>query len=200
VREALRRIGGVQRGPLGWLLSNAGLVQKILLPVMQRNPAGNAITRDTVAITILRGGIKENIVPGEVEAVINARLLPGSSLDRFVEKLRKRIGDDRVELTVEAWPGRDRPTTFDSATFASIEAVASALFEDPARPLVIIPAISPGTTDSRYYSQAGLECYRFHPLILDASERSGLHGVNERISVENLERGTRFYLNLLQTL
>jgi carboxypeptidase PM20D1 len=200
VREALWRLGGVQGFPAKWLWRNPGVFRKVVLRNLQKNAGGNAITRDTVALTILRGGIKNNIIPGEVEAVVNARLLPGSSSEEFVQALRARIDDDRVQITTESWPARDRPTPLDTPTFRAIEGVAGAIFGDHGDPLVMIPMIAPGTTDSRYFAEAGLECYRFHPLVLDADDRSGVHGIDERISIENLERGTRFYLNLLQVL
>ncbi len=200
MREALWRIGGVLGFPTSWMFRNPWVFRRTVLRNLQSTPGGNAMTRDTVAITMLRGGIKDNIIPREVEAVLNARLLPGSPPERFIEELGARIGDDRVQIAAEAWSGRDRATPWDTPTFRAIEAVAGALFGGGEAPFVMIPLIAPATTDSRYYSDAGLECYRFHPLILDRSERSGVHAVDERVSIENLERGTRFYLNLIQVL
>jgi carboxypeptidase PM20D1 len=200
LREALWRIGGARGFPAAWLLRNPAVFRRIILRDLQRTPGANAMTRDTVAITMLRGGIKDNIIPGEVEAVLNARLLPGNPAEKFTDELRARIGDDRVQVEAEAWSGSDRATPWDSPTFRAIEAVAGALFGGGEQPLVMIPLIAPATTDSRYYSEAGVECYRFHPLLLDRAERSGVHAIDERVSIENLERGTRFYLNLIQVL
>ena len=130
----------------------------------------------------------------------NVRLLPGNRPEDFERELRARIADQRVQITTEPWPGTDRPTAFDTPTFRAIEAVAGAVFADLSEPLLMVPMIAPATTDCRHYSGAGLECYRFHPLILSSDELSGIHGIDERISVANLERGTRFYLNLIQVL
>jgi len=200
MREAMWRIGGAQGFPASWLFRNPSIFSRILLPNLQKDPGSNALTRDSVAITMLSGGIKENIIPREVEAVVNARLMPGRSLEEFVDLLRKRIGDERVTIAAERWPGRDRATPWDTPTFKAIEAVAGAVFADIDAKLVMTPAIAAATTDSRYYAEAGLECYRFHPLVLTRDEVSGIHGVDERISIANLERATRFYLNLIQIL
>ena len=132
--------------------------------------------------------------------MLNARVLPGNSPEELVTSLRARIDDDRVQITTESWPGRDRSTPLDTPTFKAIEAVAGAVFAELSNPLVMIPMIAPGATDCRYFAEAGLECYRFHPLVLGPDERSGVHGIDERISISNLERGTRFYLNLIQVL
>jgi carboxypeptidase PM20D1 len=200
VREALWRIGGAQGFPAKLVMRNPGVFRRVILGVLQKNPGGNAVIRDTAAITILRGGIKDNIIPGKVEAAVNARLLPGSLPEDFLRALSARIDDDRVQITTEFWPGRDRPTPLDTTTFRAIEAVAGAVFAELSNPLVMIPMIAPGATDCRYFAEAGLECYRFHPLVLGADVRGGVHGIDERISISNLERGTRFYLNLIQVL
>jgi carboxypeptidase PM20D1 len=200
VREAMWRVGGAMGFPAKWLFRNPGVFRRVLLRNLQKDPGGNAVTRDVLAITMLRGGIKENIIPREVEAMVNARLMLGSSPEEFVDRLRNRINDERVQISPEVWPGRDRPTSWDTPAFRAIEAVASAVLGRPEAPIVMVPLIAAATTDSRYYAEAGLECYRFHPLVLDADELRGVHGVDERISISNLERGTRFYLNLIQVL
>jgi carboxypeptidase PM20D1 len=200
LREMLWRIGGAQ-GFVGRLVvRNPRVFGRAILRNLEKTPPGNAAVRNTIAITILRGGIKDNIIPGEVEAVANARLLPGSDVEDFERELRERIGDDRVGISCESWPGSDRPTSFDTPTFHAIEAVAGAVFADLADPLLMVPMVTPATTDCRHYSGAGLECYRFHPLVVSSDELAGIHGIDERISIANLERGTRFYLNLIQIL
>jgi carboxypeptidase PM20D1 len=200
VREALWRIGGAQGWMARTVLRHPRLFGRAVLGLLQKNPVGGATVCDTVAITMLRGGIKENIIPGEVEAVANARLLPGTDRDEWVEALRRRIADERVEITADSWPGADRATPLGTPTFEAIEAVMGAVFADSPENLIVVPMIAPGATDCRYYAEAGLECYRFHPVVLDANQRSGIHGIDERISLTDLERGTRFYLNLIQAL
>ncbi len=198
--ETLWRFGGAKGPPLAWVMRNPGLFRSLLLGIFARTKAGNAVVRDTVALTMVRAGVKDNMLPGEVSAVLNARLLPGHEPDGFVEQLRDRIADPRVEVETRCWPGRDQAGTWTTPTFAAMEAALAAGIGPVDDPLVVVPVISPGTTDSRWFSEAGLEAYRFHPLVLDAGERARIHGIDERVSLANLERGTRFYQLLFETL
>ena len=200
MRETLWRLGGAKGFPLSWILRNSRLFQPLLLGIFQRTTAGNAVVRDTVAITVVRAGEKENVLPGLAEATLNARLLPGQQPERFLDLLRARIADPRVELSMTTWPGQDRMGGWDTPTFRAIEASIAATVGPLEHPLVVVPVVTPGTTDSRWFTEVGLEAYRFHPLLLDAAERAGIHGVDERVSLDNLARGTRFYHALFQLL
>ena len=42
--------------------------------VILTRKVGNAVTRNTVALTILDAGVKDNVVPGAASATLNARL------------------------------------------------------------------------------------------------------------------------------
>jgi carboxypeptidase PM20D1 len=200
LRETLHRIGGAKGGASKLLLRNAAIFGPLLLRVLGATSAGNAVVRDTVAITVVRAGRVENALPSLATATLNVRLLPGHSPEGFMTQLRARIGDERVQLEAVAWPGEDRLGSWKTPTFAAIEAALGVSVGELADPLLVTPVITPGTTDSRWFTEAGLEAYRFHPLLLDAGERARIHGIDERVSVDNLTRGTRYYTVLFGLL
>jgi acetylornithine deacetylase/succinyl-diaminopimelate desuccinylase-like protein len=50
-----------------------------------------------------------------------------------------------------------------------------------------------GGTDSRFFRKMGTVCYGFHPMRSDmpyGKMKEGIHGIDERISIENLVFGT----------
>ncbi len=200
LRETLWRIGGAKGFPLGIVLRNPTIFWPLLQRIFAKTAAGNAVIRDTVGITIVRAGAKENVLPGLAEATLNARLLPGNEPAAFLDELRARVAEPRVELSMKVWPGRDRIGSWETDTFRAIEGALAATVGPLDAPLVMVPIVTPGTTDARYFAEAGLEAYRFHPLIMDADERSRIHGVDERVSVDNLARGTRYYQVLFRSL
>jgi len=200
LRETLWRLGGAKGFPLSVVLRNPWLFRSVLLGIFQRTTAGNAVIRDTAAITVVRAGSKENVLPAVASATINARLLPGHEPEAFVQQLARRIADPRVVLEMKIWPGLDRMGSWNTPAFEAIETAIAATVGPLEDPLVVAPIVTPGTTDSRYYTEAGLEAYRFHPLLLDANERAGIHGIDERVSLDNLARGTRYYQVLFQLL
>jgi carboxypeptidase PM20D1 len=56
------------------------------------------------------------------------------------------------------------------------------------------------TTDSRHYQKLAERIFRFNPVILNPKDLSLIHGHDERISVENFQRGIDFYTSLFRGL
>jgi len=55
-------------------------------------------------------------------------------------------------------------------------------------------------TDSRHLHRFAPAVYRFSPLEMDAVQRASIHGENERVSVDSLARGERFFQLLIRSL
>ena len=64
--------------------------------------------------------------------------------------------------------------------------------------VVVAPGLTIAATDSRHYGLVSDNAYRFNPMMITPQDLTGFHGTNERLSVENLVRATRFYIDLLQ--
>jgi acetylornithine deacetylase/succinyl-diaminopimelate desuccinylase-like protein len=158
-------------------------------------PERNALLRNTVSETVLTGANKTNIIPQEASAELDIRLLPDEDTLAFRRELLRVIGDSAVALTTiaEVPPRFDAP--LDTELFRAIERVAGELL--PGVP--IATPISAGASDRPYYAGAGIICYGLDPYLVDlADNRRGVHGNDERLSVENVGWGVRFYVNLLR--
>jgi succinyl-diaminopimelate desuccinylase len=53
-----------------------------------------SLTQFTKSLTIIKGGIKDNVVPDKCEAVIDFRLLPGQKIEPIINALKKLIEED----------------------------------------------------------------------------------------------------------
>jgi acetylornithine deacetylase/succinyl-diaminopimelate desuccinylase-like protein len=62
----------------------------------------------------------------------------------------------------------------------------------------IAPAVSTGFTDSHWFRDLGIASYGFAPFLIPDAEEGGVHGNNERISIENVRKGTAMMLELVQ--
>jgi acetylornithine deacetylase/succinyl-diaminopimelate desuccinylase-like protein len=56
-------------------------------------------------------------------------------------------------------------------------------------PIPVLPFITTGATDLRYFRNLGIVAYGFFPITLPKEELFRMHGINERLSVENLKEG-----------
>ena len=57
-----------------------------------------------------------------------------------------------------------------------------------------------GATDGRYWRERGYPAYGFTPMILDKSDMGRVHGIDERISIDNLHFGIAMTREILRRL
>jgi len=157
------------------------------------NPHYAASVGTTFAVTGLRAGDKRNVIPSEAVADVDCRLLAGDDPDEVVEWVRLMIDDDQVEVAVVHPPKTPNLSPSDTPLF---QALAECLRRRMPN-VSVTPAILTGASDSWTFRRAGLHAYGFSPFVLDEAELFRIHGVDERISLENVRAGVRAYTELL---
>lgn len=155
----------------------------------------NAMVRDTISLTILKGGSKVNVIPSESTAALDCRLIPGSSKETFLKEVKKRLGDE-IEVEVISESLSLPPSPFDTDLFQAIQKFAAK--NDPHCP--VVPHLVPGATDSRFLREKGIIAYDFCPFRLIDKELMTVHGNNERIAVENLRFGMRMMVDIIKEI
>jgi acetylornithine deacetylase/succinyl-diaminopimelate desuccinylase-like protein len=152
-----------------------------------------ALVHNTLTPTVLTGSQKTNVIPRTASAELDCRLLPGESPDGFVATVRRVINDPDVTVDVLLnFPPSSSPT--DTSLFAALRLAAVR------QQIPVVPSVLTGFTDSHYFREKGVASYGFVPFALTEDEGSREHGVNERLSTENLREGTRRLLELLQIM
>jgi len=203
------RLDGATAEFFAWAAPEMGFGDRIVLantwvtwPLVQRifagAPALNASIRTTIAPTIVKAGVKDNVVPRTAQATVNVRVLPGDTTDTVIAHVKRVIGDSRVE--VQARPlTRQEPTRVSSTTSRAFTTIATTLREVfPGT--VVAPALFLGGTDGRKYERVADDVYRFLPFRLVSSDLARIHGTDERVAVKDLGDAVRFYRRLLRSL
>jgi acetylornithine deacetylase/succinyl-diaminopimelate desuccinylase-like protein len=180
-REWLSHATGALRTPRGraWLLSDIDR---------------NALVRNTVVPTMLRGADVTNQIPGEATAQVDLRLLPDEDTTTFKRQLTRIIDDPQVEIQSlpDVAPRFSAPP--DTKLFHTIEHVVHELV--PGVPIATTTDV--GATDRPVYAGLGLVCYGLTPYFIEkAIDRRGEHGDDERIPVNTLGWGVRFVQKIL---
>ncbi|MDQ3536066.1 MAG: M20 family peptidase [Bacteroidota bacterium] len=179
------------------VLSNIWLFKPAIINNYEQSPSGNATIRTTTAPTIFRSGIKENLLPAEATAILNFRILPGETTDDVIEHVKKVIEDDRI--IVKKVGSAQEPSFISSSNnieFNTIKISLKQIFGD----IIVSPYLVVGATDARHYKDISDNIYRFSPMILVSEDLKRIHGLNERISVENYKNGIRFYYQLIKNI
>ena len=179
------------------MFANLWITRPLVEIVLGGEPATNASIRTTTAVTMINGGVKDNVLPTEASAVVNFRILPGDTIDTVVQHVTNVVGDDRVTIQrSENKDGREPTAISDvnAPAYRLLERTAKDVFPD----VVVGPFLVLGGTDSRYYSNVTPNVYRFTPTRMGSDDTARLHGVNERIGVENVGEIVQFYARLIQ--
>lgn len=148
----------------------------------------NAMLRNTSTPTLIEGGLRINVIPGEAQAQLDGRILPGMTQEQVVREVESVIDDPSVEVGVRLFfPASSGG--FDHALFRTIGEVMDEL--DPGS--AVVPYLMVGVSDARYLMGRGVRVCGFSPLREDPAEPTAalFHGDDERISVENLGFGVR---------
>lgn len=192
VRDYFRMIARLDGGPRQF----KDLARSLRKPKYRRsftaNPFNNAMVRDTITPTMLGASDSTNVVSPTAWAEIDCRLLPGESRTRFLNSLRKVIGDKTITIDVLSdFPSLTSPTR--SILMNAIDSVAR---RDGRTPVVATMATS--FTDSHYFRAKHIISYGFIPLELTPAEERTVDGPNERIGIKQLGNGIRRMVELLR--
>jgi len=153
----------------------------------------NAFVRATATPTFVKSGTKVNVIPMEAELSIDCRILPGASPDEMIDTVKRLIGVPDAEYDIlQKKPGTESRT--DTELWPVLESCVKEAVPDAA----FLPYMSPGGTDSGFLREKGMTCYGFDPTFLTLEEEDTIHGVDERVSVENLTRGTLLLYRVLE--
>lgn len=133
----------------------------------------------TISVGTISGGSKVNIVPDSCLAVVDMRTIPGQEISLVEKTLRARV------------PGIDISTT-----------VSEPLHTDPKHPLIqallrcgAAPVGAPWFCDAAVFAGRGCPAIAMGP-----GSIAQAHTCDEFISVEDLEKGGRFFLDFLKSL
>jgi carboxypeptidase PM20D1 len=150
----------------------------------------------TIAVTMLDGGTAANVLPSSLSAVLNIRVAHGESTASVVATLQRAIRDPgvRVEVLEDSAPTPLSPA--DNEQFALIRTAVESAYPGT----VTAPYVMMAATDSRHFHRFSPAVYRFSPLAMTAAQRASIHGDNEHVTIDSLERGERFFQLLLRSL
>jgi acetylornithine deacetylase/succinyl-diaminopimelate desuccinylase-like protein len=182
-------------GPAYASLANALASDAAFRERFLAQPANAALVRDTVAITVLQGSEATNMIPAVASADLDARLLPGETCESFRVQIERTLADPG--LSVEPLLAfHTQTTTTDTPLYRAIAQVAKTA--DPRA--LVVPRVNAGFSDAHYFRDLGLTAYGFVPRWLHPDDTRGIHGPDERISIENLERGIETQIRILEQL
>jgi acetylornithine deacetylase/succinyl-diaminopimelate desuccinylase-like protein len=187
--ELLARVGEQQGGLTSFILRRPLLTETALGAYALRTPMMRGAVSNTVQVTGFSGARQPNVVPSEVSAQLDCRLLPGVTPASMLEELRVLVDDPQVSFEV-LHQAVGTGSTRDDPLF---RALATHAVKD--RPdAVAAPVMGPLYSDSVPLRTLGVRAYGFTPFEVTQDMLRTMHGKDERVGVKNLHRGLKVLL------
>lgn len=192
--DMLVHLAPVADQPYRSVLRNLWLTAPVLLRALARTPAGNAAVRSTLAPTKVHIGLAENVIPQVAEATINVRTKPGDRVADAVDHVARLASGEGIDVAVT--------TALEATAISPCDGdgyrVLARTIERVMPGVAIAPFLTLNGTDSHQYAEIAAAQYRFVPLMMKPDDLERIHGVNERIAVDDYGRVVRFFVEFLQ--
>lgn len=178
-------------------LANMWLFEPLVTRLMAADPRTGAQLHTTIAPTMLKAGVKENVLPPEAEGIMNFRLHQRDTIESATAHVTAAIDDPDVDVeALEGARNASAVSNLDGGSFALLRQSITDSFPDA----LVAPNLTVAGTDSRYYLPLTENVFRFVPLRLNASELAGFHATNERLPVASLAQAVGFYKSMMENL
>jgi len=174
----------------------ANPADKAAIAVVAADPKYNSMLRTTCVATELKGGHATNALPQLAEANVNCRIYPTESAASVQAELAKAIGDTTVQVLIRS----QRPPSPASPLRADVVDQVTRITKDMWGAMPIIPTMSTGATDSRFFRALGVPAFGVSGLFSDPSVDARAHGRDERMAIKSFFEGQEFLYRLTKAL
>ena len=197
VDEMFNRLGERIGGGEGFVMKNLdnGLVRFFVGgTVADKSVSTNAMLRNTISLTMLKSGYKTNIIPEKATATLDIRLLPRVEPEDFIADLKTVVNDDRVQFIFKRTPRNKFVSSWNTDFFNILQDE----LEQERPDAVVMPFMTIGGTDSQFFQAKGVDTYGLLPVMVTEADIQSIHGIDERLSVENLMMGMRIVYHTIK--
>ncbi|MEA3244822.1 MAG: M20/M25/M40 family metallo-hydrolase [Gemmatimonadota bacterium] len=164
--------------------------------VVEGDDKYSSMLRTTCVATMLSGGHASNALPQLAEANVNCRIYPTATAEGVRAALEKAIRDTTVHVIIKSQRPPSPPAKMGSEIMGPVEQVTRELFGN----IPIIPTMSTGANDSRFFLARGVSAYGVSGLFSDPSVDARAHGRDERMRVQSYYEGQEFLWRLTKLL
>jgi acetylornithine deacetylase/succinyl-diaminopimelate desuccinylase-like protein len=164
--------------------------------VVTADPRYNSMLRTTCVATMLAGGHAQNALPQLAEANINCRMYPGTTADQTREALARAVNDTTVEFVTRRAGEPAAPSPLLPEVMEPTTRITREMFGD----IPVIPVMSTGATDSRFFRARGVPAFGVSGLFSDPAVDARAHGRDERMRLQSFYEGQEFLYRLTKAL
>ncbi len=180
------------------LFANSWLFEGVIISQLEKITFMNASLRTTTAPTIIKGGVKENVLPSQAHALVNFRIRPGNTPDDVIAHAKKVIDNPAVEVATHGGKGTfpSPVASVDAMGFKLIQKTIGETFKDT----FVAPGLMIAGSDTKHYVAISDNNYRHYPIVFGPNDTKLIHGTNERISVTSYIKMIQYNARLIKNV
>ncbi|MEP4486998.1 MAG: M20/M25/M40 family metallo-hydrolase [Halioglobus sp.] len=194
VRSFLETLAPHVEQPNQFLFGNLWLTDWLVASEMAKETLTQPMVRTTTALTMFNAGIKENVIPQRGEAKVNFRLLPNDTPEDVIAAIEAIIDDPSITISHDRWNQRPGIADMQGSGFEVISEAIQSVYPDA----VVVPSLLQATTDTRHYVGLARNQYRFHGTEMKPEQTGSIHGTDEYISIDSLEKTVAVAVEMLR--
>jgi acetylornithine deacetylase/succinyl-diaminopimelate desuccinylase-like protein len=157
------------------------------------SPYYNALIRTTCVATMLEGGHAMNALPQSAKAIVNCRVMPGSTQDEIQNTIVQILGDNRIVVKAMNQLMDNPASPLKPELMQKVETVTEKLWPG----VLVLPVMEVGATDGIYLRGAGIPTYGISGVFIDVDDVRA-HGRDERIGVKEFYDGLEYEYKLIK--
>ena len=158
-------------------------------------PQVAALLKNTISLNRMHAGSRVNVIPSAAEAELDIRLLPGTDPDMVIADIQDHLADENIKVEI-ARTSRASGSSMDTEDFVIIKSVYLEHFPKA----LTVASLLFGASDSKFFREKGIPCYGVCPMLISLEDLGKVHGIDERISEENMIRGTEIFIDIVKKL
>jgi len=167
------------------------------LAIVAADPRYNSMLRTTCVPTMLSGGHATNALPQLAEATVNCRMFPSDTPSVIRADLERLVSDTTVQVIMQ---GAARQPAAPSPLLPELFNAVGQVTRDMWGAVPVIPVMSTGATDSRFFRALGVPAFGVSGLFSDPTVDARAHGRDERMRMQSYYEGQEFLWRLTRVL
>ena len=190
----LRQLGRLEKGITGFVLRHPRLFKALVVGQLRKQPEIFALFSNTITLTDLdsHNGVI-NVIPPTTTALLDCRLLPHASSEKFLARLRRKLKSEAITLTVLQEMPEMEASREETVFYRLLKTTILDRYPDSHVSRIFVPNFS----DDGIFRSHGVPAYATIPVRLDRSYLEHLHNVDERVPISILADGRDVYADFL---
>lgn len=192
----LKQLGKMESGFTALILKHPRLFKGLLGKPLRKKTELFSLFSNSVTLTSVDSYNNViNVIPDEITALLDCRLLPTQSNEAFISEIKKGLNNKDIEVKVLNQMPIIPPSDDGSIFFTKIE---KALEKNYPKSRVLSVSV-PNYNDVGFFRAKGVNAFCFTPIRLERFYLEKIHNINERIPLGLLSKGKQTYVDFIES-